>query len=285
MNYKAISNSGIDGIYENQCIWISIVQYLNCVLGYDLNIEKIRKIAEIKKNNSVCKINGIDEMFDLEKHIDSLHNVMNQFNLKICIYFAQIVEEQSFINIRSFDIESPNPENIIHIVSYGAHFELIVEIDDKMLYGDSLKHMELLFQSSPNVSLAIGIEESKIEKLTKNNICELEYNLYSINKLLPRLNVLKKEINLVDVEINKIKTMIEFFKNGFDDEDYSEFSEQIKFEIKAEHLIHMEKLNQSLDELDTICANLKKEQDLMETKINEFKDKNIKITNLIEQSI
>jgi uncharacterized protein YukE len=324
MEYIAIYNSGNEGDSTNQCLWISIIQYLNFVLGYNLDFKRIRQIA---KNRELFQINGTQEMFDFEKHMEALRNVLSHFNLQIRIYFANMTEEgNSFIDIRSQDIGSPKSGNIVHIVSYGAHFELISQIGDEVLYQGALSQLEKINGSSPKASIAIGKKESETERLTREEIGDdvlyhgaIEHSI-TLSSLSPKASIaigkkeskerltreyldelaqlellqsklsaesdeLKKNIQDTEQEIISTKSMLKSIKTDFDKQDYSQFNEEMQTTMVENYQINMVKINESLEELQLIYEDLKKEFDSIKSNVNETKVRIAKVTRLIEQSV
>ena len=94
LNINTINNNGYyyDKIrnihYNNQCFWISIIDYLNNFMNININLTELLNIA--KKNNS--PINDINEMVTLidgikYPYIDAITNVTIEFNLTIHIHY------------------------------------------------------------------------------------------------------------------------------------------------------------------------------------------------------
>lgn len=132
MRYKVIHNNGSNGTreYSNQCMWLSILDYVNRVLNKNWSLEEIRNIA-----SRYGRINGKTEEYDYETMRDSLDGLLRQYGLQVRIYLVthenhSLIDDEFYI-----DIGSDTPTNIIYIVSYGAHFELITEINGNNLMG------------------------------------------------------------------------------------------------------------------------------------------------------
>lgn len=141
-NFKVVRNSGGDGThnpqgirYANQCMWLSIIDHLRINSNIILTLDEIREIAS---SNGV-RINGPQESFDSELHGHALRNVANLFELNIQIHnvlcYKNKTQKSRMINsdIPGLIFGNLYP-NIVRIVSYGAHFELITEIDNIQFY-------------------------------------------------------------------------------------------------------------------------------------------------------
>ena len=78
------NNDGTDntGRYSNQCMWLSILDFLNGVMGNNYNLTEIREIAS--SNNTA--INGENEELDTLENYGALLNVVNSFDLQIHLY-------------------------------------------------------------------------------------------------------------------------------------------------------------------------------------------------------
>jgi len=122
--YKTINNDGNSGTMTNQCFWISIQQYLQKVLNKTYTIIDLKKIASM----GIHSVNNDHDFFDTEKHFSALVNLANRFNMIINFYINDPTT-QSISEHPSFTIIGANPVNMVNIVFYGAHFELIISFD------------------------------------------------------------------------------------------------------------------------------------------------------------
>lgn len=113
--------------YSNQCIWISIIEYL-VQQGMEINIDDIRKAAS---NNGEYAINDICEIFDTEIYGNALVRVCEKYKICIHIYtvFYSDNDEKGHIDT-DFKLVYGNMSypHHIDIASYGNHFELITEM-------------------------------------------------------------------------------------------------------------------------------------------------------------
>ena len=123
-NFNTIKNDGrIDG-YSQQCFWISIMNFLNYNLNQNISIRHIREIASYNNTN----INKVDEPFDDFEHLQSAFNVADEFNLTIQIFLPDRLNGN--INIRNPAITIGSESNIVRIVQFIDHFELITSLDN-----------------------------------------------------------------------------------------------------------------------------------------------------------
>lgn len=146
MNFTTIKNNGKSVSknskiqFSNQCLWISIIDYLKNVHGNDVGLDTIRQCGS--KNNT--PINGINEQFDAELHIEALSNVASEYNLCIFMHKSTKKDGRNVISVKAeWTIGDQYAPNIVAIVSHGehfethtigGHFELITSIGEKKLY-------------------------------------------------------------------------------------------------------------------------------------------------------
>lgn len=193
-NYKVISNNGTDNGMTNQCLWISIQKYLLYVLKKNLTISEIKNIAS---NNNEYSINGKYEEFDTDKHTLSLINLAKKFRLTIYFY-TQDKNDMSISDspISFYGVDAS--ENIVHIVHYGSHFELIISFNGIDFFEGFTKQQSSNF--IPNIKLGLGIdkplEDEKSDILDKYithndlisvQILSIENRLYNIKKNIDKL--------------------------------------------------------------------------------------------------
>lgn len=147
-------NNGNDnsGNYSNQCMWISILDYINDVMGNNLNLDEIRRIAI---GNDRLNINGTREQFDTDLHLTSLKNLTYEFDLQVHLYVSFKNKENKLVigDEPNWIIGNYSSSNVISIVSYGAHFELITSIGSRVLYGGKIKDSSIF---TPNINLILG---------------------------------------------------------------------------------------------------------------------------------
>lgn len=152
--FTAKYNGGGDnsGNYSNQCMWISILDYINGVMGNNLNLGEIRRIAS---GNGRLKINGTRERFDSDLHLASLRNLASEFDLQVHLYvsFRNKDDELVIGDEPNWIIGNYSSSNVISIVSYGDHFQLITSIGSRILYGGKIKSLDVF---TPDINLILG---------------------------------------------------------------------------------------------------------------------------------
>jgi len=228
-------NNGGDnsGNYSNQCMWISIIDYLNGVLGNNINLDEIRAIGS--SNNT--RINDTRVMFDTILYYDSLLNVVHAFDLQIHMYESFRNREDILVisNEPNWVIGDYSSTNVVSIVSYGAHFELITSIGKRKLYRGFMSSYE---KFAPNRDLAFG---KKISKTSKKELDEID------NLLEMSINLNRVIVN-IEQNIKKIKTELNDLENSFifNEKSASEFDEEIQIATISsfqEHKIFLENIN------------------------------------------
>ena len=261
LSFKTISNSGsLEGIYSNQCLWISILDYLKNVKNYyDLTLNELRLIASGESyepvDQEIEEINKPNSIFDFFKHKRSLDRVIETFDLHIVFY--QTVNESGSIkldNNSSFsygNIESPN---ILNIICYGNHFELITNINGIDLYENA--RSAHVFE--PDIKLSLGISDSiNQENIQRINLLIQENDL-NLKNFLENENIIKKLI----IELEEIEGLNASLSKNKEDNILiiSQNEERIKF------------LNTELPKMIEINEITKKQ----------FKDNEIKINDLLK---
>ena len=105
-------------------------------MGNNLNLDEIRAIGS--RNNT--RINDVGEQYDTTLYYQSLLNVVETFNLQIHFYvMIRDGDGNSFISNRpNMIVGEISSSNVVSIVSFGSHFELITSIDDHQLYGGKI---------------------------------------------------------------------------------------------------------------------------------------------------
>lgn len=213
--FSVIRNNGSDGTnrYSNQCFWISICQYLNKVLDIDINLEELRNIAS--PQNSNIPINNETQEFDTTKYFSALQNIIETFSLQIHMYITYRDSSNQLVinNEPDYIVGELFNTNIISIVSYGSHFELITHIGSRQLYPN-IKESELFI---PNKELALG---KKMSYYKNENEKEIE-ELLDLNTFF--------NVNIITLQqsIKKYKNMISTLENEFYKENKNDYDSEL----------------------------------------------------------
>lgn len=218
--FSVIRNNGSNGTnrYSNQCFWISICQYLNKVLDNDINLEELRNIAS--PQNSNIPINNETQEFDTTEYFSALQNIIETFSLQIHMYITYRDSSNQLVinNEPNYIVGELFNTNIISIVSYGSHFELITHIGSRQLYPN-IKESELFI---PNKELALGKKMSYYKNKSSNNKNEKE-----IEELLDLNTLFNVNIATLQQSIKKYKNMISTLENEFYKENKNDYDSEL----------------------------------------------------------
>lgn len=274
IRYKVIHNNGSNGTreYSNQCMWLSILDYVNRVLNKNWSLEEIRNIA-----SRYGPINGKLEEYDYDTMRDSLEGLLRQYRLRVRIYYAICEgEEHNLIDDELYiDIGSEIPRNIIYIVSYGAHFELITEINGNNLMGENFNNAQAS-EFVPNENLALGNLANEINvrnadkrtEINKKLVSRLNYyiRLYKLHIFILMQNNAKSL-----AEINNMEEILRMYNNDLQENPSLTNNPDFKNDI--------DRCNERISTLNNIIKN-------QELEIEKYKDlilqKKIKIEKMIQ---
>lgn len=124
-NGEALSSKST--VMYNQCLWISIKDYLETI-DIEVPVDEIRKIAGLTHHTQ-------RSLWDEDKPwaIPALQKVCDEFELKIEIYHLIEDEEDLLIDPIWIINDKPRPrfvlgegKNQVQIANYNEHFELLV---------------------------------------------------------------------------------------------------------------------------------------------------------------
>ena len=199
--FKTKKNDGSNGNigYSNQCMWLSIIDYLNGVLGYNFTLEEIREFAS---GSGTKPINGKLEEFDADLHMDSLNTITDLFDLQIHIYPLLRGRNIQGIVISDEPIQilgKYSASNVISIVSYGNHFALITSIGGIKLYGGRIQSSD---EFVPNTKLTLGKQTDKLKEIN-------DKQLQILDELLNESVNLERIKNNLEEDSKKIKRELE----------------------------------------------------------------------------
>jgi hypothetical protein len=259
-SFKTKKNNGGDetGKYSNQCMWISLIDFLNNVLGNNLSLDEIREIASIRGT----RINDARNVFDTDLHMEALLNVTRLFDLQIHVYIsfrdktgALVIQDEPNMTIGDF-----SSRNVVSIVSYGRHFELITSIGHRNLFK-CLCEVQTDFE--PNQELAKG-QEFKAT-LTPEQI-------QKIDKLLDDLSNLDRVIININQDIQKKQKEISDLELSFDSEKEKFINEDIETQttLVSSFQDYIEFLKKEIDELGKKLKTFKSHQDTLQKILSEY---------------
>jgi hypothetical protein len=259
-NFGVKKNSGSDnsGKYSNQCMWLSIIDYLNGVLGNNFNLDTIRAIG----SNNNTKINNKTEEFVTEYHLKSLINVSNTFDLQIHLYIAFTDNTQQVVisNEPNWIIGNQSSQNVVSIVSYGSHFELITSIGDRQLYGGKIKDNNKFI---PNRELALGIKINEVNKLSQSQLSRIDELLeISVN--------LKRVVLDLEKELKSNQLRLSDLENSFilDEKNINLSNEEAQIAIITSFQEYQIFLKKTISYTTKELNDMKKDLEIIEKEIN-----------------
>ncbi len=157
INYETIHNSGMireNGIeMSNQCLWISIRDYLRYCRGEEWKVIDIKALGGLGPESDY-------DMFDWEnmEYRHALETITKQLNIRINFFLVDHTGEhhpELYLRGRPIPMHIVNDErpgtDVVNIAFYGAHFEFIVR-------GPNILPCKL--QGRPD----IGVFQPKIQK-------------------------------------------------------------------------------------------------------------------------
>ena len=224
-NFLPLHNNGSVDQYSNSCMWLSILQYLNLVLGNQITINEIRNIGRVYDNN---------QMFDakIENHWNGILEIARVFDLEIFIIPINIHNPNYLTQNNGFKESIGNGRHKVNIVAYGMHFELILYSEDhrinlldyivddkKEKYINEIKEDKKVLIYNPdindyedinNITEKIKIFEND-KKIVYDSIKNIELLLKDVdatvykNNLENELKLYKSNILLLSSEINVLK--------------------------------------------------------------------------------
>ncbi len=218
-NFNTIKNDGrIDG-YSQQCFWISIINYLNYNLNQNISIRRIREIASYYNSN----INKVDEPFDDFEHLQSAFNVADEFDLTIQIFLPDRLNGD--INIRNPAINIGSGSNLVKIVQFIDHFELITSVDNDRTYvslNEKGKHQQSAYETNVDVasySLTKKLNGKKLDPVLLNLLLEEHQKLLILQN---RKKSLEDSIARYIFEITQIDDQIANLASKMSESDFVE---------------------------------------------------------------
>jgi hypothetical protein len=116
------NNEKVEYSYSNQCFWLSVIEYLKNVKGEPYTFEDFQRF--LRRSDSPC--NGIHKQVDLEDHYATIKYITEFFEVMILVFVS--LDGKTIDCTHCFKIGDENYMNIVPIVLYHNHFELIESI-------------------------------------------------------------------------------------------------------------------------------------------------------------
>ena len=275
-NFEVIPNNGVPRErgtrMSNQCLWISIVDFLNREGIVDIQTERPITVSGIRSllSQQNYVINNEDQMADTQQLNDSLSYLSQLYNLRF--EFFDISNEEGvyrrengeMINNNYFVIDnSVEGNHVVPIAFYGHHFQLITSGTDSdnnpIRYGNG-NQMDIPKPEKLFLNKCIKFIEDENEDLLK--LLEDKKDNKSREKIV---NIIQNNYELLDKEIKKEK------------EKELELEKKLKEKILLEH-----KKNEILEKIKNFDKERlnEKEQWLLYELINDNEEISEKIDNV-----
>lgn len=220
MSYHTIHNTGQieeNGIkMTNQCLWISIKDYLRYCRGQELSVTEIKKMGGLNANSDY-------EMFDWENrsYRHALETIIRVLNITINFFLVDNTgkhHKELYLNGRPIPMHVVGNKmantDTVNIAFYGAHFEFIVEGNGIRPCFDINHHTikDQIGDFKPNLivtqpELKGDVKDDFVgvyEKINNNNI-QIEFLMMRIEKNTNERDQLKRDGQRVVDNVEKLQ--------------------------------------------------------------------------------
>jgi hypothetical protein len=231
-NFNTIKNDGRMDAYSQQCFWISIMNYLNYNLNQNISIRRIREIGSTDNTN----INKVDEPWDDFEHLQSAFNVADEFGLTIQIFLPDRLNGD--INIRNPAINIGSGNNMVRIVQFIDHFELITSLDNDrtvISLNEEGKSKESSYKTNVDVasySLTKKLNGRELDSTLLNLLLEEHQKLLILQN---RKKSLEDSIARYIFEITQIDDQIAKLASEMNESDFVETKDD-SLNLRSRHL-------------------------------------------------
>ncbi len=210
---RTIETNGKTMFYTNQCMWISIIDYLHDVLKCDIELDAIREIG----SEANAPINGINEQFDAELHIESLSNVATIIKLQINIHAAHEENGKFVISEKpSWTVGDKCSPHTVAIVSFGEHFESFT-INGHFELITSIKGIKL-YEKDDSTDMHCVYPFHDDEMTQHDALCEQKRVAEDTTKLLhEQINELTHQLTLNELKLKDLQETKNDIENTLDD--------------------------------------------------------------------
>jgi len=279
-NIRVIDNTGgesksINGkiSMSNSCMWISIRDYLR-MNGYP-NITALQLKQEsgldpihypIHPANSM--INNVHGMwhYEYQEHIDSLIRISNKYNIKILVHYIKR-DRNNNILLSNRPLEFGNKSNPVHIISYGAHFELITHyidiITNEVYEIKKINYMPNEMELS-NVNGGITIKSTKEGFMFEHTKVFSESIQDEINRISRELEDIIHKIEIKNGECTNGHSVIDVFDNTISELDSKLLGiRKLRCNFIRERKVNADKLSiaKNIKELETMQEEISEEKE------------------------
>ncbi len=251
-------NDGSDGNvgFSNQCMWLSILSYLREVLDNRyLTLQDLRNIAS---RNGTIPINGEKSEFDSGLHSEAISIVAEMFDLQIHIYHVLNPNRNNsrlISNLPNAIFGNRSASNVVSIISYGRHFELITSIDGRYLYDAVFGEGEKFI---PNNQLFIGKKTNKnLDSLEKTQSETLDEFINGSIIFERCISDTLSRIDKINDELTGLTANIEYIIKNNNATEIRNDADFRRVMIETSY-IQIEKLTEELKVCETNIVNFKK---------------------------
>jgi hypothetical protein len=258
--YIVIPNNGqIEGM-TNQCLWISIKDYLQNVLGNNITVRQLRQQAGLDASTE-------NKMFDFDtpEFRSAIERISSIYGLEI--NFFEVTRDGT--HVRDMHIIGDDNPFIVSIAFYGAHFQLITS-------GPGIIALELIrndVHQEPEIPGFFFKKEQKyipITEATDENSEIMKTYLELIDKkqildlFIQKINKYKIKIDNLQKDIKKLNYDLRINRNKPSNDLQYAINDSISSEIKIKHL-RIIQLTNKIDDFAKKIDVLQKEIDSLTT--------------------
>lgn len=253
--FITLHNSGVftenEQRWSNQCMLISIHQYLVEFLNIEINFSDLRRIAGLYNDTN-------HTMFDIDdvRFVNAINNIATHFDLNIRVYYVNNKGERRLSNFYH-QFGNTNSNLVVSIASYGLHFELVVHninpIIDLQIVDDRVSPFQ------PTISLAHicsnSIQNDHIDAII---VLKQDIALYDTNAISEQIKIVNQLISITTTALEQTRVDIEYFKKCDIEEETKISALAILFNTRNTlrlQLSSQEKLYQDFVKNDNVLSN------------------------------
>lgn len=296
-NVRTISNGGTDSIhgYSNQCMLISILDYLRYVTK---QLHKSTSIADFRRVNNINESNWSQNSefnYENRSQMATLRDIARKYNLTLQIkYLNQDKSGNQYIGNVAYEIGTGNGSQIVPILAFGDHFQLIIE-DENVLSRDIID-TKLSRKYKAHYYNKTTQEYENLDNISnKNDKVYEELEIYNtlIKNLNSQLNNEKEELINRELRRFQISPLLQLnkerYKRLYDIKglfvslyNYTRQYNELKEEKISQLIEEIGKLNSRLTEKVQLQRTTKDKQQL-EIEINEINIELAKLNSLLTE--
>lgn len=149
--------------------------------------------------------------------------------------------------------------NVVSIVSYGSHFELITSIGDRQLYGGKIKVSDKFV---PNRELTLGKKINNVNKLNQSQLARID-ELLEISVIFNRVVLdLKQNLELNQLRLDELENLF-----VMDKENIKSIDEELLIAMVASLQVRKEDLKKNIDKIESDLDEMKKHMKTVEKEL------------------